>query len=59
MKRALVTRKPGHASDRRILQEVPKCDIVCSNCHRHRTFVRRQQYDAGVAQFGLERLPSK
>ena len=58
-KRARVTHIPGRASDRRILAEVQKCDIVCSNRHRHRTFVRRQQYDAGVAQSGLERLPSK
>jgi hypothetical protein len=37
MKRALVSHMAGRASDRRILQEVAKCDIVCSNCHRHRT----------------------
>ena len=45
--------------DRRMLEEVAKCDILCSNCHRNRTLVRRRQYDAGVAQSGLERLPSK
>jgi hypothetical protein len=58
-KRAPVMHMPGRASDRRILEEVAKCDVVCSNCHRNRTFVRRHQYDAGVAQLGLERLPSK
>ena len=31
-----------------ILGEAAKCDIVCANCHRDRTFRRRQ--DAGVAQ---------
>jgi hypothetical protein len=41
-KRALVSRMAGRASDRRILDEVAKCDVVCANCHRHRTFVRRQ-----------------
>ena len=29
-----------------IVAEAAKCDIVCSNCHRHRTFRRRSQ--AGV-----------
>lgn len=24
-----------------ILKEVSKCDIVCSNCHRHRTYIRK------------------
>jgi hypothetical protein len=57
--RTLVSHMAGRASDRRILEEVAKCDIVSSNCHRNRTFVRRHQYDAGVAQSGLERLPSK
>ena len=42
-KRALVTHMPGRASDRRILEEVAKCDIVCSNCHPNRIFARRQQ----------------
>lgn len=26
----------------RILKEIAKCDLVCSNCHRIRTFNRRQ-----------------
>ena len=42
-KRVLVCHRAGRASDRRILEEVAKCDIVCSNCHRNRTFVRRHQ----------------
>lgn len=24
-----------------ILKEINKCDIVCSNCHRERTYMRR------------------
>jgi len=41
--RALVCQMAGRASDRRILEEVAKRDIVCSNCHRNRTFVWRHQ----------------
>jgi len=33
-----VTRMIGRASAERILAEVDKCDIVCANCHRLRTF---------------------
>lgn len=29
-----------------VLEEVAKCDLICSNCHRHRTFMR----SAGVAR---------
>ncbi len=38
-------------SQRRILEEALKCDIVCPNCHRDRTFGQRQ-HSAGVAQPG-------
>ena len=27
---------------RRMLEEAAKCDIVCTNCHRNRTYVRRR-----------------
>ena len=33
----------GHAGDERILAEVAKCDIVCGNCHRLRTFAARSK----------------
>jgi hypothetical protein len=36
-----VTRTVGRASVERILAEAAKCDIVCVNCHRLRTFERR------------------
>ena len=40
-KRAGVTRMIGRAGTKRILEEATKCDIVCANCHRLRTFRRR------------------
>jgi hypothetical protein len=36
-----VTRMVGRASLQRIMDEVAKCDVVCANCHRMRTFRRR------------------
>jgi hypothetical protein len=58
---AAVTRMIANASWRRIAEEAAKCDIVCSNCHRLRTFRRRQE--GGSAQSGsssvAERWPSK
>lgn len=39
------------SSESRILSEAAKCDIVCPNCHRERTF-RRWHAVAGVAQPG-------
>lgn len=29
-----------------VLEEIAKCDLICSNCHRHRTYMR----SAGVAR---------
>lgn len=30
---------------RKMMQEMAKCELVCANCHRMRTFLRRQQAD--------------
>ena len=55
----LVSQMIGHAGTPRILAEVAKCDIVCANCHRQRTYVRRTMpANAGVAQL-VEREFSK
>jgi hypothetical protein len=43
-----VTRMIGRAGRLRILEEAAKCDIVCANCHRERTY-RRRTTSAGVA----------
>ncbi len=55
----LVSQMIGRTSTARILAEVAKCDIVCANCHRQRTYVRRPMAaNAGVAQL-VEREFSK
>ena len=36
-----VTRMAGRVTLARLLDEVAKCDIVCANCHRLRTYARR------------------
>lgn len=40
-KKYTVTRMIGRAGRARILEEAAKCDIVCANCHRERTYHRR------------------
>lgn len=47
----------GRVTTARLMAEVEKCDIVCCNCHRVRTYRRRQgiRGSSSVA----ERLPSK
>ena len=41
-KRFTVSKMIGRAGTARIMAEVAKCDIVCANCHRDRTFWRRE-----------------
>ena len=43
-----VTRMIGRAGRQKIVEEAAKCDIVCANCHRKRTY-RRRTGNAGVA----------
>jgi hypothetical protein len=47
-KRYVVTQMIGRAGTETILAEVAKCDIVCANCHRDRSY-RRRTASAGVA----------
>jgi len=39
---AAVSRLIGRAGRARILVEAEKCDVVCANCHRMRTYRRRE-----------------
>lgn len=48
-KAALVSQLPGRVKIATLLEEIAKCDIVCTNCHRDRSFRRRFE-PAGVAQ---------
>jgi hypothetical protein len=58
-KRATVTQMISRAGLDRILAEAAKCDIVCANCHRVRTYERLEAVRrAGEAQL-VERRPSK
>jgi formate-dependent nitrite reductase cytochrome c552 subunit len=41
LKKAHVSRLIGRAGLATILAEVAKCDVVCANCHRMRTYLRR------------------
>ena len=40
-KKCNVSSMPGNWSDATIWDEVAKCELVCSNCHRIRTHTRR------------------
>lgn len=31
------------SSEVKLLEEIAKCDLVCSNCHRERTWQRKQE----------------
>lgn len=43
LKRALVPQLAGRVTIATLLEEIAKCDIVCTNCHRERSYLRRQR----------------
>ncbi len=40
------TRRAAHAK-KRILEELEKCELVCANCHRERTFGPQRRSPGG------------
>jgi hypothetical protein len=32
-----------------IVEEISKCEVVCANCHRRRTFLRQQNWRVQLA----------
>ena len=38
-----------HLSPDKLKEEIDKCEVVCSNCHRLRTFMRKQKIVTEVA----------
>lgn len=50
-KKAIVSYLPMLQSWRKLKEEIAKCDLVCANCHRERTFgLVRQGRDTDVPQ---------
>jgi hypothetical protein len=49
VKVGLVSQMAGRVKIQKLLEEIAKCDIVCANCHRDRSYRRRPSL-AGVAQ---------
>lgn len=45
IKEFTISQKKHGVSIQRLMDEIAKCDLVCANCHRHRTF---GQLKAGV-----------
>ena len=46
-KEAQVSRLMSCGSWKRVLREIEKCELVCSNCHRVRTYKRLALYPSG------------
>lgn len=47
-KKAHVSRLVGMMNLQNLLDEMDKCDVVCANCHRIRTFNRNQRFSGMV-----------
>ena len=40
IKKAGINQLVRNGTMNQLLEEIPKCEIVCANCHRHRTYMR-------------------
>ncbi|MBA3694184.1 MAG: hypothetical protein H0X15_11020 [Acidobacteria bacterium] len=47
-KKAHVSRLVGMMNLQNLLDEIEKCDVVCANCHRIRTYERNQRFSGMV-----------
>jgi hypothetical protein len=54
-KTAIVSRLVNHLSWRRLREEIAKCDLVCSNCHRIRT-QERLRSQIGAKNSGSQKI---
>lgn len=43
-----ISRLKASCSERTLLAEIAKCEVVCSNCHRERTFSRPRPHSGGA-----------
>jgi hypothetical protein len=43
---------PKSVKDELLLKEISKCDVVCANCHRLRTFARSSNGKKAVSEAG-------
>ena len=55
-KAGMLSRMAGHVKIAKLLEEIAKCDIVCTNCHRDRSYQRRMTRGSRTVEV---RLPSK
>lgn len=47
-KKFSISQKAYFGARKQVLDEIKKCDVVCSNCHRERTYQRRKNSSQSV-----------
>ena len=53
-----LARMSNFSSKKKLVEEIAKCDVVCSNCHRERSFVRLQNAVMAELPDALDLNPS-
>ncbi len=48
-KTATIAKLIGNGSKKKLLEEIEKCDLVCSNCHRIRTFITNRNFSKRIS----------